>query len=108
MNLTHIQEVRETGDPDEANELIRGGWQLLGIFQRAKDSDGRPAAWALYVLGKPDTSRDITEIVRVKEVREDEADRALKSGAVLLKVITRKGEYDEYPCFIIGRPRTTA
>lgn len=108
MSMKHIQEVQETGDADEANDLIREGWQLLGIFQRAKESDGCPAAWALYVLGKAGVSCDPQDLESVSELCEDEANRELQSGAVLLKVITRKADDDEYPRFIIGRPRTEA
>lgn len=108
MSMMHIQKVQQTGDPDEANELIREGWQLLGIFQRAKESDGYPAAWALYVLGKVAASRDPQDMESVSELCEEEANRELQSGAVLLKVITRKADDEEYPRFIIGTPRTAA
>lgn len=107
MNTLYpIQEIEETGDPENANALLAVGWKLLGVFQRAKvNSHGESEAWALYVLGRGEAPRELMHIDRVREVREDEADDALRKGAVLLKVITRKGEEDEYPCFIIGRPR---
>jgi hypothetical protein len=107
MNTLYpIQELRETGNPEDANELLADGWKLLGVFQRAKvNGDGDREAWALYVLGMGGPLREPNNIDRVREVREDEANDALRKGAVLLKVITRKGEEDEYPCFIIGRPR---
>ncbi len=107
-NLSHISEVTELGDPEDVNKFMKeDGWQLLGVFQRAKECDGRPAAWALYVLGRGDTSRALADIGRVAEMGREDAAMALKNGAVLLKVITRKGEWGEYPRFIIGQPRTT-
>jgi hypothetical protein len=108
MNMTHIQKIQQTGDPDEANELIREGWQLLGIFQRAKESDGFPAAWALYVLGKGRSSSDPCKIVSVAELCAEEANDELLAGAVFLKAITRQADGEEYPRFIIGRPSTAA
>lgn len=108
MNVTQIQKVQETGEADEANELIRVGWQLLGIFQQSDVRDGRLESWALYVLGRTGASRDPQDMESVSELCEEDANEELQSGAALLKVITRKGEYDEYPRFIIGRPRTAA
>ena len=103
--LDYIQEVQEERDPYDANILLATGWRLLAVIQRATVCDGYPAAWPLYVLGKGNPPSELADIDRVREVRADEADHALRKGAVLLKVITRKGEEDEYPCFIIGRPR---
>ena len=104
--LATIREVRETGDPDAVNELLDEGWELLGVFQRATVLDGRPDAWALYVLGKGGMPGELADVDHVIEVREDKANDLLeRKDARLLKVITRKGETDEYPCFIIGRLR---
>jgi len=106
--MTHIQEVQQTGDPDEANELIREGWQLLGIFQRADVIDGRLESWVLYVLGKGRVSSDPCKIVSVAELCAEEANDELLAGAVFLKAITRQVDGEEYPRFIIGRPSTAA
>jgi len=107
--LSHIQEVYETNDSEEVNQFMRkGGWQLLGVFQRATECDGPSAAWALYVLGRGDTSRDLCDIESVDELARGDADDALQNGAVLLKVITRRDADEEYARFIIGRPRKAA
>jgi hypothetical protein len=106
--MTHIKEVQETGDPDEANELIREGWQLLGVFQRAKECECRPAAWALYVLGRGEASRDLHDIGSVETVDCHKADKALKNGAALLKVVTHQDSEGEFARFIIGKLRTAA
>ena len=42
---------------------------------------------------------------RTSAAHESHRVHELKGRAVLVKVITRKGEEDEYPCFVIGRPR---
>ncbi len=108
-NLSHIREVHETGDPDKVNQKLRDGeWQLLGVFQRATECECRPEAWALYVLGRGEPSRDIHDIERVREVDREEADKALKNGAVLLKVVTHQDSEGEFARFIIGRPREAA
>ena len=104
--LSHIHEVHETGDPDEVNDFIKdGGWQILGVFQRATECDCRPAAWALYVLGRGDASRELPDIARVAEMGREDADKALKNGDVLLKVVTHQDSEGEFARFIIGRPR---
>lgn len=108
-NLSHIHEIHETGDPDEVNQMLRGGkWRLLGVFQRATECECRPAAWALYALGRGEASRDIHDIERVREVDREDADKALKNGAVLLKVVTHQDSEGEFARFIIGRPREAA
>lgn len=110
MNATssHIQEVTETGDPDEANQLLGNGWQLLGVFQRATQADCAPAAWALYVLGRADASSIQHDIIRVEELGETGANVALESGGVLLATIVRKDEYGDHPKFLVGRRGTAA
>lgn len=108
MSMAHIQEIQETGEPDEANRLIREGWQLLGVFQCADVIDGRLESWAVYVLGTEGAPREPQEIKSVLELCEEEANRELRSGARLLKVITRKSDGEEYPRFIIGRLRAAA
>lgn len=108
-NLSHIHEVHETGDPDEVNRMLRAGnWQLLGTFQRATQADGMQAAWALYVLGRGEASRDLHEIESVDTVDCQKADKALKNGAVLLKVVTHQDSEGEFARFVIGRPRKAA
>ena len=108
-NLSHIHEVHETGDADEVNQFMRrGGWQLLGVFQRATECDGRSSAWALYVLGRGEASRDLHDIESVDTVNGHEADKALKHGAVLLKVVTHQDSEGEFARFVIGRPRKAA
>jgi hypothetical protein len=108
-NLSHIHEVHETGDPDEVNRMLRAGnWQLLGTFQRATQADGMQAAWALYVLGRGDASRELPDIARVAEMGREDADKALKNGDVLLKVVTHQDSEGEFARFIIGRPRKAA
>ena len=108
-NLSHIHEVHETGDPDEVNQFMKqGGWQLLGVFQRATISDGRQAAWALYVRGRGEAARELPDIESVNTVNCHEADKALKNGAVLLKVFTPKDCEGEFARFVIGQPRKAA
>lgn len=108
-NLSHIHEVHETGDPDEVNRLLRGGdCQLLGMFQNSTESNGRPSAWASYVLGRGGASRDLHDIGSVETVDCHEADKALKNGAALLKVVTHQDSEGEFARFIIGRPRAAA
>jgi hypothetical protein len=107
--LSHIHEVHETDDPGEVNQFMwKGGWKLLGVFQRATVADGRQAAWVLYVLGRGDTSRGHHDIESVDTVNCPDADKALKNGAVLLKVITQQDSEGEFARFIIGRPREAA
>lgn len=108
-NLCHIHEVHETGDPDEVNQFMRnGGWQLLGVFQRATEYDGRAAGWAQYVLGRGEASRGLPDIESVDTVNCHEADKALKNGAVLLKVLTHQDSEGEFARFVIGTPRKAA
>lgn len=108
-NLSHIHEVHETGDADEVNQLMRKGrWQLLGVFQRATECDGRSSAWALYVLGRGEASRDLHDFESVDTVTCGEADKALKNGAVLLKVVTHQDCEGEFARFVIGRPHKAA
>lgn len=105
MMPRHFQEVREAGDEDEANYLLAEGWALLGVFQRAEVCDGRLLSWALYVLGRGEAGQGVEAIEHVAEMAEDHANMALADGAVLMRVITRKADDEEYPRFIIGWPK---
>ncbi|HRK16988.1 MAG TPA: hypothetical protein PK490_22085, partial [Prosthecobacter sp.] len=99
MMPQHFQEVRETDEAEAANRLLAEGWALLGVFQRAEVCDGRLLCWALYVLGRGEAGQGVEAIEHVEEVAKDAANKALAEGAVLMRVITRKADEEEYPRF---------
>ena len=103
MNIKRTTEITTTGDRDEADQLVRDGWNLLGVFQVAEESGGRFQQWPCFVLGKSERADDPDAIVEVREVREDDANIMLSDGWLHLRTLTRKGQDDEYPCFVLGR-----
>ena len=109
MNSVHpIRELRETRDPDEANDWLGDGWTLLGAFQYASVADGRPVARTLYVLTKGGTDRSPLDVDSIEELSGGSINDALTNGAVLLKVVTHSDTEGEYPRFVVGWPSTPA
>lgn len=105
MNMKQTTEITTTGDRDEAHQLVRSGWNLLGVFQVADEHDGRFQQWPCFALGKSEHADDPDAIVEVREVWEEDANVMLSKGWQHLRTVTRKGEEDEYPRFVLGRPR---
>lgn len=104
--INDMKEVYETDDADDANDYIRQGWKLLGVFQRATEANGRPAACVRYALGKPDPAA----AARVTEIQvawgEGNANQLLRKGWEMLFTYIRKDEEGEHPRFVFGKPST--
>lgn len=109
MNSFHsIRELRETHDPDEANNWLDDGWTLLGVFQYATVADGRPHANFSYVLARGGTNHSPLDVGSIELLSGGNVNDALTNGALLLKVVTQSGNEGEYPRFVVGWPATPA